>query len=351
MKILSVNIPGKEYKIYIEKGLIKRIGEMIKPYARGERISIITDRNLDKLYGEDLEKNLRASGFQVKRIVVHPGEKSKSLETLEYIYSELIHFSMTRRDLILAFGGGVVGDLAGFAASSFLRGLDFIQIPTSLLAQIDSSIGGKVAINLRQGKNLVGSFYQPLAVFIDPGLLETLDKENFKDGMGELIKYACIRDKDLFDKLLAYGEEEFSGHIEDIIWRSLDIKRDIVERDEMDRGERMLLNLGHTLGHAIEKYYDYNYSHGQAVAIGIYHISKKSEEQGLTRPGTSEKIKEILKKYQLDYKMPEIDRKSLIELVSRDKKRSGDSINIVLLEEIGRAFIKEISMEDMEDFI
>lgn len=353
MKQLKVSIPGRDYTIYIEKGSIDYIGESVKNIYKGNKIALVTDQNVYNLYGKKLELNLNKAGFNVHTTVLKPGEKSKSMETLIGLYDELLDFGISRSDLIIAFGGGVVGDLAGFAASTLLRGISFVQIPTSLLAQIDSSVGGKVAVNLEKGKNLVGSFYQPIGVFIDPKLLKTLDHRYFSDGMGEVIKYACIKDENLFDKLSDYHDkEDLFEDIEEIIYRCLDIKRSIVERDEMDRGERMLLNFGHTLGHGVEKYYNYEkYSHGEAVAIGMYNISKKSEQAGLTENGTSDKIKNLLEKYSLPYEMPDVNKEDIKKVISVDKKVEGDYINIVVLEKIGKSFTKKIRREDIKDYI
>lgn len=352
MKKLNVNIPGKDYTIYIENGSLNDLGENIKKIFGGEKIAVITDDNVNRLYGKRIRASLEEYGFIMKVITVAPGENSKSMETLKHLYNELLDFSMTRSSLILAFGGGVIGDLAGFSASTFLRGIPFIQIPTSLLAQIDSSVGGKVAINLEKGKNLVGNFYQPRAVFIDPDLLGTLSTRYFHDGMGEIIKYGCIKDIELFEKLSLYKtEKEFFLAIEEIIYRCIDIKREIIERDEMDIGERMLLNFGHTLGHGIEQSYNFEYSHGEAVAIGMYNITKKSEEMGLTKHGTSDIIKNLLEKYKLPHKMPDIKPDELIRIISLDKKIQGNYINIVLLEKIGNAYIKKIQIKDIEQFI
>lgn len=352
MKKLNVNIPGKDYTIYIENGSLNDLGENIKKIFGGEKIAVITDDNVNRLYGKRIRASLEEYGFIMKVITVAPGENSKSMETLKHLYNELLDFSMTRSSLILAFGGGVIGDLAGFSASTFLRGIPFIQIPTSLLAQIDSSVGGKVAINLEKGKNLVGNFYQPRAVFIDPDLLGTLSTRYFHDGMGEIIKYGCIKDIELFEKLSLYKtEKEFFLAIEEIIYRCIDIKREIIERDEMDIGERMLLNFGHTLGHGIEQSYNFEYSHGEAVAIGMYNITKKSEEMGLTKHGTSDIIKNLLEKYKLPHKMPDINPDELIRIIALDKKIQGNYINIVLLEKIGNAYIKKIQIKNIEQFI
>lgn len=265
----------------------------------------------------------------------------------------LLDFEITRGDLIIAFGGGVVGDLTGFVSSTLLRGIPFVQIPTSLLAQVDSSIGGKVAVNLSKGKNLIGSFYHPEAVYIDPDLLKTLDKRFLYDGMAEVIKYGCIRDENLFQNLLKYnGDKELFDNIEEIIYRCCKIKKDIVESDEKDIGERMLLNFGHTIGHIIEKYFKYEkYTHGEAVAIGMYHISKKSENMGITQKGTANKIKKILIKYKLTHELPDMNKKEVIETIALDKKNKGDDINLILLKRIGDSFLKKVDRKDVNMYV
>lgn len=350
---LNVNLPDKDYDIIIKKGLIENIGEYVRSVYENKKIAIITDTNVEEIYGETLKENLEKSEFDVHFIVVKAGEKSKSISVLEDVYDKLLSLNITRGDMIITFGGGVVGDLGGFAASTLLRGIKFIQIPTSLLAQIDSSVGGKVAVNLPKGKNLVGSFYHPEAVFIDPDLLKTLDERFIADGMAEVIKYGCIRDRELFDRLNNYGSfDELFKNIEEIIHDCCDIKRRVVEDDELDLGVRMILNFGHTLGHVIENYGNYEgYSHGEAVAIGMHHITKKSEMLGLTESGSTDLIKEILKKYNLPYEMPEIPKEDILKTITLDKKSNVDNITLVLIEKIGNVFLEKIDREDIFDYI
>ena len=351
MPTLNVNLPKNSYPIIIEKGLLNRVNEEIKKIYDDRKIAIITDKNIERLYGDRIKKELQKD-FLIKVIVLEPGEKSKSLKRLEEVYNELLDFQITRGDLIIAFGGGVIGDLAGFAASSLLRGIPYIQIPTSLLAQIDSSVGGKVAVNLPQGKNLVGSFYQPKAVLIDPELLSTLDQRYFYDGMAEVIKYACIRDKEFFEELFSFTEEELLQSMERIILKCCQIKKDIVARDELDTGERMILNFGHTLGHVVEKWYQYDkYTHGEAVAIGMYHITKRSEDMGITKKGTTDLIKRILCKYHLPYEMPSIDKGMVAQTIGLDKKNKGQYINLILMKEIGEAYIEKVHSKDISSYI
>ncbi|KMT22726.1 3-dehydroquinate synthase [Clostridium cylindrosporum] len=349
---LGVRLFDHSYPIYIEKGLFDEIGSYIKDVAKTKKISIVTDSNVDRLYGEKLVDILQKEGFNIKKIVVEPGEKSKSFATFERVLNEMLDFSMTRSDLIIAFGGGVVGDLTGFVASSLLRGVDFVQIPTTLLSQVDSSVGGKVAINTNYGKNLVGAFYQPVGVYIDPNLLKTLDQRYLADGMAEVIKYGCIKDKNLFYDLLSYSEKEFDKNIEKIIYTCCNIKRIVVEKDEKDTGDRMLLNFGHTIGHAIEKYFNYeSFTHGEAVALGMYMITKTAETLGDTSMGTSEVIKEILRKYSLPVLIDLKDRDKVLNAIGLDKKNIGKSLNIILLKEVGQSYIKKIQLEEIEKYI
>ena len=229
MKKLKVNLKDRSYNILIDKNLKKDFGKLIKEVFNGKKICVITDDNLNSLYGDFLSDVLKNEGFLVNVVSITPGEKSKNFNTVIPIYDKLLDFNLTRSDLIVAFGGGVVGDLAGFIAATFLRGVKFIQIPTSLLAQVDSSVGGKVGIDIDRGKNLVGAFYQPSLVLIDTKMLETLPEKFLNDGMGEVIKYGCIKDKSLFERLSIFRDKiEFLENIDEIIYTCCDIKRQVV---------------------------------------------------------------------------------------------------------------------------
>lgn len=346
-KNLFVDLKENSYNILIEKGLLNKLGEELKNIYFGEKIFIITDENVDKYYGSKVKDELDKIGYKTRKMVLAPGEKIKSFSTLPSIYNELLDFKLTRKELIITLGGGVIGDLGGFVASTFLRGVSFIQIPTSLLAQVDSSVGGKVAVDLEKGKNLVGSFYQPKAVFIDPDVLNTLPEKFYKDGMAEVIKYGCIKDRDFFYMLKSLkSREEVMNNIEDILYKCCYIKKSVVERDEKDLGERMLLNFGHTLGHAIEKYYNFTgYSHGEAVAIGMYNISLKSEDEGITEKGVAEEIKEILINYDLPYKVDIKDNNKIIDTISLDKKNIGNVLKVILLKSIGESIIYDTTSD------
>lgn len=353
MKIIQINLKDNSYTIYIQRNILGMIGDYLKENYKDKKIAIITDGNLEKLYGESLNKALKDKGFITKTIVVKPGEESKSIDTLKVLYSELVEFKLDRSDLIITFGGGVVGDLGGFAASTYMRGVPYIQVPTSLLAQVDSSVGGKVAVDLPQGKNLVGSFYHPKAVFIDPEFLKTLSKRFFHDGIAEVIKYGCIKDESIIDELMnSINEEDLLDNIESLIYKCCNIKRSVVEVDEKDFGERMLLNFGHTLGHVVEKYFNYTeYTHGEGVAIGMAEITRKSEKLHITEEGASKRIEDVLKKYKLPYEVPSMDREEALKTILLDKKSSGENINLILIKKIGEGIIKKVSFNEVEKYI
>lgn len=337
---LRVELPQNSYDIIIEKNILKRIDIEIKEIFSGEKIFILTDENVDKYYGEKVYSILEKAGYNVKKMVVEAGEKSKSFSSLQNIYNELLDFKFTRTDLIITLGGGVIGDLGGFVASTFLRGVAFVQVPTSLLAQVDSSVGGKVGVDLERGKNLVGSFYQPKRVIIDPMVLESLEDRFFYDGMAEVIKYGCIKDKELFFNLLSYkNKSEVMKNIEYIIYTCCKIKKEVVENDEKDTGERMILNFGHTIGHGIEQYYNYEkYTHGEGVAIGMYEITRLGEKLGETEEKSADLIREILIKYKLPYKL-DVEMEELKESISLDKKKFGKKLNLIFISEIGKSKI------------
>ncbi|WP_194191130.1 3-dehydroquinate synthase [Clostridium chrysemydis] len=347
MRTLKVNLKENSYDIKIEKGILKSLGKEVKEVFNGEKIFIITDENVNKYYGDLAIDSLENEGFKVGKLVLKPGEETKSFETMPKIYDKLLDFKLTRKDLIITLGGGVIGDIGGFSASSFLRSVPFIQVPTSLLAQVDSSVGGKVGVDLPRGKNLVGAFYQPKKVIIDPLVLETLEDRFFRDGMAEVIKYGFIRSKDLYLKLLKLdSKEKLMENIEDIIYECCDIKRTIVERDEKDLGERMVLNFGHTLGHAIEKYYGFNkYTHGEGVAIGMYNIAKLSEEKGLVSENYKDLIKEILIQNGLPFNVSIDEKEEIIEAISLDKKNMGSTLKVIIMKSLGNAEVYDTTID------
>ena len=340
---LTVNLKENSYPIYIENGILTKSGEYISRIFNGQKIMVISDDNVFPLYGQKITDSLTSAAghnYECHSLVLPHGEPTKNFQSLPKIYEAMLEAKLTRSDLVIALGGGVIGDLAGFAASSYLRGIKLVQIPTSLLAQVDSSVGGKVAVDLPQGKNLVGAFYQPKMVLIDPEVLDTLPDHFIKDGMGEVIKYGCIKDSNLFCRLCSHSSfEDLKPELPEIIARCVDIKRIVVEEDQFDTGERMLLNFGHTLAHTIEQYYNYEReSHGEAVGIGMYQITRMAEEKKLTAPGCADRIHQALKIYGLPSSCG-LPVSALTEAISLDKKNLNGHLNVVLLKEIGNSYV------------
>ena len=339
MRTIRVTLPGRSYPIPIERGILDAAGVVSRSFLlHATRIAVVTDSNVGPLYASRVATRMASAGFQVKVITIPAGESSKSMEMLSYLYGELLDFGLTRTDAIAALGGGVVGDLAGFAAATILRGVDFIQIPTTLLAQVDSSVGGKVAVDLPQGKNLAGAFWQPKLVLIDPETLETLPQQVFMDGMAEVVKYGCIKDSAFFDFLEAhYSRKLLMDEMEHIVATCCSIKRDVVEKDERDTGERMLLNFGHTLGHAYELAGHYEtWSHGQAVAAGMCAAAKLGVRLGVTPPEIPARLEGVLSALGLPTAIS-CTAEDYAAAVGLDKKGAGDSISVILLDKLGHA--------------
>lgn len=340
------------YRILIERGCLGQAGKYAaEHFEKGTRAAIVCDSNILPLYAHAVKRSLCEAGCPAEEVSFSAGEESKGFSTLETLYRAFAEMGLTRSDFVVALGGGVTGDMAGFAAATYLRGIRFVQIPTSLLAQIDSSVGGKTAVDLPQGKNLVGAFHQPRLVLIDPDVLATLPPRFFSDGMGEAIKYGCIRSRELFDSIAGTDVRRNPAALERMIYRCVDIKREVVEHDEFDNGERMLLNFGHTFGHALEKFYHYKrLSHGEAVGIGMVMMARLGEAWGMTESGTADAIAGALKSYGL----PTEDTAPLRELVKAttlDKKSRGDSITLILLKRIGESFLYRVPREKFEKLI
>ena len=347
MTKITLTATGK-YDILVENGLLTKTGELTRCVSKAVKVAVITDSNVAELYSKTVLQSLKTAGFETSLFVFFAGESSKNHKTMLDIYSFLAESDITRTDIIIALGGGVTGDMAGFAAATFLRGIDFIQVPTTLLAQTDSSIGGKTGVDLEQGKNLVGAFYQPRLVICDPTVLTTLSPHIFNDGMAEIVKHGCIKDFKLFEKI--NSANKIDDILFEMICRSIEIKRDVVENDEKEKGERMLLNFGHTMGHAIEKFYNFGtYTHGEAVAMGMVLMAEAGEINGFTQKGTTDQIKSLLLKLNLPVECP-VNIKELAKAAINDKKRSGSSINLVLLKSIGESFTLKLSVTKLESF-
>lgn len=350
---LTVTLPNHSYDLTIEKGLLKSIGSWVKELWLPQKIVIITDTNVQSLYGEQVQKSLKEAGFETATFVIKAGEQSKSLSVAAEVYDVLADEGMTRSDGIIALGGGVVGDLAGFVASTYMRGLHFLQVPTTLLAQVDSSIGGKTAVNTKKAKNLVGTFAQPDGVLIDPDTLDTLEVRRIQEGIAEIIKSAAIADQDLWQKLDALTDEnDLKAHATEIIAACCKIKRKVVEEDELDNGVRLLLNFGHTIGHALENTAGYgNLTHGEGVAIGMSQVTRVAESKKLTPKGTTEKLTKMIQKFHLPIRSNQWDQEQLYAALTHDKKARGGKINLILLDSIGEAKIVRIPIEEMKGYL
>ncbi|MGN1230729.1 MAG: 3-dehydroquinate synthase, partial [Anaerotignum sp.] len=322
-------------------------GAEIAKRIRPCKAAVITDTTVEKLYAEKVEKSLTEAGFSPCRFAFPAGEGSKHIGTLSDILEFLAEEEVTRQDIIVALGGGVTGDMAGFAAAVYQRGIRFVQVPTTFLAAVDSSVGGKTAIDLKAGKNMAGAFYQPHLVLCDVDTLDTLPEETFADGIAETLKYGVIGDRDLFEKT---ASGDFRKDLEEIIETCVKMKRDIVMEDEFDTGLRQLLNLGHTLGHAIEKKSGFTLTHGHAVAIGMHLIAKAAEEKGLAEAGLAEKIKVALEQNNLPVSTI-YTAEEITEGVLKDKKRRGGEISFVFPTKIGHCEIVKIPVDEVTELV
>ncbi|MCL2068515.1 MAG: 3-dehydroquinate synthase [Oscillospiraceae bacterium] len=337
---------SKTYDITLGTGILDDAGSVIRQTVGGQTAAIVTDDNVAPLYENRLANSLEANNYRVARYVFPHGEASKRTENFLELLDFLAREKLGRADVVVALGGGVAGDLAGFAAACYMRGIRFVQIPTTLLAAVDSSVGGKTAINLSAGKNLAGAFYQPDAVICDVSLLCTLTKEVFRDGCAEVIKYGAIADRALFDSL----NKPIDSHLEEVITRCVEIKRDIVAEDEYENGVRKLLNFGHTVGHAIELLSGYQTSHGHAVAAGMAIVTRAAVSMGMCTRDCLDSLLRILRLYELPDNTS-YDADSIARACLSDKKRDGDSITMIFPVEIGKCVLKKIPARDLQALI
>lgn len=346
---------SKQYNVLIGDKLLNNSGEYISKVKSPCTAAIISNTTVWPLYGQTVSESLQKAGFQVIHHCIGDGESFKNAQTYLDILTFLAENNVTRTDLIIALGGGVVGDITGFCAATYLRGVDYVQIPTSLLAMVDSSVGGKTAIDLPQGKNLVGAFYQPKLVLCDVSTLNTLPAEVFTDGCAEVIKYGILYDRELFGHLSQQG---IDFDREYVITRCVSLKRDVVANDEFDTGARQKLNLGHTIGHAIEKNSQYDLSHGRCVAIGTAIITKAAVAAGHCTCDIYETIVSVLKLFKLPAGIPDIsccnnqyDAEHLSATALSDKKRAGSSVNLIIPRSIGDCFIQKTPISQLTALI
>lgn len=337
---------SKRYDIVIGRDLLNDSGKYVKSAVGGTKAAIITDSTVDLLYSETVAKSLESVGYCVFKYVIPSGEKSKNAQNFIEILNFLAKNGFSRSDVTVALGGGVVGDLAGFSAASFMRGMRLVQIPTTLLAAVDSSVGGKTAIDLETGKNLAGAFFQPDLVLCDYRTLSTLKPETFNEGCAEIIKYGIIEDSALFESL----KKPIEDQLEEVIARCVEIKRDIVVKDEKDNGLRNILNFGHTIGHAVELCSRYEISHGYAVAIGMAAMVRAAVRLGYCGEDCRDEVLDMIKRHKLPTDT-DFSANDLYNAALSDKKSGGGSITVIIPRKIGRCELKKITMTELKELI
>lgn len=362
MKIVNVNLPHHQYEIHVGSGLLTQSAALIRPFLKRPSLAIVTDKTVASHYLEPLIAHFEAEGISVRAVIVEPGEASKSWPVLEYVVEELLAQKIERDDLVIALGGGVIGDLVGFASAILRRGVRFVQMPTSLLAQVDSSVGGKTGINSQSGKNLIGAFHQPEIVIADIDVLQSLSPREYLSGYGEVVKYGLLGDAQFFAYCESHAQDILAKNpevLEYIVAHSCQMKANIVERDEKEKGERALLNLGHTFGHALEQATGYSQKllHGEAVAIGCLMAAELSERLGFLANGTQNRIRAHLKTMGMKTELRDIDGQKfetsqLIHAMAQDKKVVNSVLTFIMLEAIGKAFItQDITMGSLETLL
>ena len=339
MKLLNINLGDRSYEIRIGRGILQNTAEWVLDIAKPSRVVIITHPSINKLYGQTLSSGFSDSNVPTDFIEVPDGEKSKSLVQTEQIYDHLLKLKCDRQTVLIALGGGVIGDLTGFIAATYMRGVPFIQVPTTLLSQVDSSVGGKTAVNHPLGKNMIGVFYQPILVVIDIETLNTLPEKEYRAGIAEIVKYGVIEDANLFDFL----EQKFqqilsqdSDSLEHIIFTSCSIKARVVEKDEFESHYRMVLNFGHTIGHTIESLTSYStFIHGEAVSIGMVYAAKLSHVMDYCDDEVVQRITTLIINFGLPSRLPDLNIEDMIQTMYLDKKTAHKMIRFIVVKDIG----------------
>ena len=351
--IVRVDTASRSYDVHVGRNLLKDAGDICRSVANGRMAAIISDSNVAPLYAKTVSRSLEDAGFQTVTLTFPAGERNKRFSTLEGLLEGLADAQLSRDDVVIALGGGVTGDMGGLAAALYLRGIRVVQVPTSLLAMVDSSVGGKTAVDLPQGKNLAGAFFQPSAVIADIDCLSTLSHDLFTDSCGEVIKHGVLADPALFDELGAHPINA-AGYPTDelvrIVARNIEIKRDVVNADETEKGLRQTLNLGHTLGHAIEAASNYQLGHGSSVAAGLCCMARASAAMGWCSTQTSERIDEVTSAFGLSIDT-EVDHETILSYACHDKKRHADTVNAIIPCEIGRVEIRRLTISELASLI
>lgn len=353
-EVVHVSTPSRSYDVHVGAGILSDVGAIARSSAGGARCCVISDSHVAPLYAREVEASLASVGYDVAETLVFPaGERNKRLATLETLLEGLAERELSRGDVVVALGGGVTGDMAGLAAALYQRGCPVVQVPTSLLAMVDSSVGGKTAVDLAAGKNLAGAFWQPSAVVADVRCLATIDHDLLTDSCGEVVKHAVLADPDLLDELIAHplnapGIDE--GHLVGVVARNVSIKRDVVSADETERGVRQTLNLGHTVGHAIEAASDFALGHGSCVAAGLCVVARAAERSGWCSAGTRRRIERCVRAHGLPTTTP-LSADEIMRYLVHDKKRHGSSVNLVVPVEVGRVEVRAVGLEDLRALV
>lgn len=350
---VRVETPSRSYDVVVGRDLLTGAGERVRAACGGEKAYVVTDANVMPHYGKALRRSLKAAGYETHGSVIAPGEPSKCAEVWASLTDHVADAGLTRDDVVVALGGGVVGDLAGFVAATYLRGCQVVQVPTSLLAMVDSSVGGKTAIDIEAGKNLVGAFLQPSLVLADVDCLATLSKEQLTDSCGEVIKHAVLADPELFAWISEHPVNaagtgpELMAHL---VARNVEIKRDVVNADERERGLRQTLNLGHTIGHAIEAASGYAQGHGSCVAAGLVCMARATEAEGWSDPAYTRQLTACVEAHGLPT-TTSYDPETLYDFATHDKKRHGDSVNVVVARRPGDVEVRKVSLDTLRELI
>lgn len=352
-EVVAVNTPSKSYDVHVGAGIIDEVGELTRAACGGERACVIADDNVAPLYANAVAESLSATGFETFIQVFPAGEANKNIETLSSLLEGLAACELSRTDVVVATGGGVTGDMAGLAAALYLRGCQVVQVPTSLLAMVDSSVGGKTAIDLAAGKNLAGAFFQPSLVVADVDCLDTLAPEQLADACGEVIKHGVLSGPELFGDVCAHpvvsGDLDAAALVR-LVAQNVRVKRDVVDADERESGLRQTLNLGHTIGHAIEAASDFTLGHGSCVAAGLCCMARAAA----TRGWSSIEVARVIEDACLAHGLPidtDLDHETIVKYAAHDKKRHGDTVNVVIPVAIGSATIRTVTLAEFRELV
>lgn len=351
--IVDVRTTSRAYEVHVGCGILNEVGPLVRAAAGGTAAAVVCDSNVAPLYATRVLDSLRGAGYRASLITFAAGEENKRFSTLESILEGLADAELSRDDVVVAMGGGVTGDMAGLAAALYLRGIKVAQVPTSLLAMVDSSVGGKTAVDLQAGKNLAGAFLQPCVVVADVECLHTLEQELFADSCGEVIKHGVLADPELFEELVSNpltSSARTDEQVAHVVAKNVAIKRDVVNADETERGLRQTLNLGHTLGHAIEAASDYQLGHGSSVAAGLCCVARATEQLGWTEVGTTQRIVRACEAHGLptDTFLP---HETILRYATHDKKRHGGTVNLVVPIRIGKVEIRTVTLDELAEII